>query len=150
MLLGHFYARRGTSSKGLRYVKNVTMILLLHALIEGVVALMFMFYPEVGDLVPGFGTSEGDSFDLVMKMYGWAAALLAALSVVAYFSRANRVVYLTITGLLSLYHIGLSIILAIHNPDPRAFLLHFLLAIFLGGLYVNQRREAWAEGRRVV
>ena len=126
------------------------MILLLHTLIEAVVALVFMFYPEAGDLTPGFGSSEGASFDLVMKMYGWSAALLAALSLVAYYSRANRPVFLTVTGLLALYHIGLSIILAIHNPDPRAFLLHFLLAILIGGQYVNQRRTAWAEERHTV
>ena len=99
------------------------MILLLHTLIEGVIALLFMFYPQAGDLVPGFGTSEGASFELLMKMYGWSAALLAGLSLVAYFSRANRVVFLTVTGLLTLFHVGMAIIQGLHNPDPRAMLL---------------------------
>ena len=121
------------------------MILLLHTLIEGIIALLFMFYPQAGDLVPGFGTSEGASFELLMKMYGWSAALLAGLSLVAYFSRANRVVFLTVTGLLSLFHIGMAVIQGLHNPDPRAMLLHFLLAILIGGQYVNQRRQAWSE-----
>ena len=121
------------------------MILLLHALIEGTIAILFMFYPEAGDLVPGFGTSEGDSFDMVMKMYGWSAALLAGLSVVAYYSRANRPIFLTITGILSIFHIGMAIIQGLHNPDPRGMLLHFILAILIGGQYVNQRRQAWSE-----
>ncbi|NJC27535.1 hypothetical protein [Neolewinella antarctica] len=121
------------------------MILLLHTLIEGVIALLFMFYPQAGDLVPGFGTSEGASFELLMRMYGWAAALLAALSLIAYYSRANRPIFLTITGLLSVFHIGMAIIQGLHNPDARAMLLHFLLAIFMGGQYVNVRRQAWSE-----
>lgn len=121
------------------------MVLLLHTLIEATVAFLFMFYPGAGDLVPGFGTSEGASFELLMKMYGWAAALLASMSLIAYFSRANRVLLLTITGILAVFHIGMAVIQGLHNPDPRAMLLHFLLAIFMGGQYVNQRRQAWVE-----
>ena len=123
------------------------MILLLHTLIEAVVAFLFLFYPNVGDLVPGFGTSEGQSFELLLRMYGWSAALLAALSLIAYFSRANRVVFLTITGTLGLFHIGMAVIQGLYNPDARAMLLHFLLAIFLGGQYVNQRRQDFSGNR---
>ena len=124
------------------------MILLLHTAIEAVVAFLFMFYPQAGDLVPGFGSSEGPSFELLMRMYGWSAALLAALSLFAYYTRDNRVLLLTITGLLSLFHIGMAIIQSIHNDDPRAMLLHFLLAIFMGGQYVAQRRKDFAVTRR--
>jgi glycopeptide antibiotics resistance protein len=124
------------------------MIFLLHTLIEGTTGLLFLFYPEAGDLVPGFGTSEGPSFDLLMNMYGLTALFLAALSLIAYFSRANRVLVLTISGSLAIFHLGMTIIQAYGNPDPRAMLLHFLLLIFLGGRYVQARRVAWAEEKR--
>ncbi len=124
------------------------MILLLHTLIEAVVAFLFMFYSNVGDLVPGFGTSEGESFELLLRMYGWSAAFLASLSLIAYFSRDNRVLLLTITGTLSVFHIGMAIIQGLHNPDARAMLLHFLLAIFMGGRYVSRRRQDFAKIRQ--
>lgn len=123
------------------------MILLLHTLVEAVVGFVFLFYPQAGDLVPGFGSSEGESFDLLMQMYGLAALFLAGLSLVTYFSREHRVLVLTVTGLLSLFHFGMAAIQAFGNPDPRAMLLHFLLAIFLGGRYVSTRRAEWAERR---
>lgn len=121
------------------------MIFLLHTLIEGIAGLLFLFYPNAGDLVPGFGTGEGQSFDLLMQMYGLAALFLAALSLIAYFSRANRVLVLTISGTLAAFHLGMTIIQAFGNPDPRAMLLHFLLMIFLGARYVQARKLAWAE-----
>lgn len=121
------------------------MILLLHTLIEAVVGLFFLFHPEAGDLIPGFGTSEGQSFTLLMKMYGLAALFLAALSLITYYSRANRVLVLTVTGTLAVFHLGMAIIQAIYNPDPRAMLLHFVLLILLGGRYVKTRKVAWNE-----
>lgn len=124
------------------------MIFLLHTLIEGTVGLLFLFYPEAGDLVPGFGTSEGASFDLLMRMYGLTALFLAVLSLITYFSRANRVLVLTVSGSLAIFHLGMAIIQAYGNPDPRAMLLHFLLLIFLGARYVQARKAAWAEEKR--
>ena len=121
------------------------LILLLHTLIEATVAFLFLFYPEAGDLVPGFGTSEGPSFELLMKMYGLSAAFLAGLTLIAYFSRANRVLVLTITGTLSIFHLLMAGIQAFWNPDPRAGLLHFLLGILLGGIYMRYRKQAWIE-----
>lgn len=123
------------------------MILLLHTLIEGIIALLFLFYPGAADIVPGFGTSEGQSFDMLMNMYGLSAALLATLSLIAWYSRANRVLFLTVTGVLSVFHIGMAVIQGLQNPDPRGMLIHFLLAIFLGGQYVNARRKAWNEAK---
>jgi len=120
------------------------MILLLHTLIEAAVGLLFLFYPGAPELVPGFGGSSGPGFELLMKMYGVAALFLAALSLVTYLRREDRVLMLTITGLLTLFHFGLAVVLAFWNPDPRAMLLHFLLAIFLGGRYVATRRLGWA------
>lgn len=121
------------------------MIFLLHTLIEAAAGLLFLFYPEAGDLVPGFGAGEGASFDLLMKMYGLAALLLAALSLIAYLHRDNRVLVLTISGALTIFHLGMSIIQAFWNPDPRAMLIHFLLMIFLGGRYVRAQKAAWTE-----
>jgi hypothetical protein len=121
------------------------MILLLHTLIEATVGLIFLFYPNAGDFVPGFGTSEGPSFDLLMKMYGLAALFLASLTLITYFSRANRVLVLTVTGSLCVFHLAMTIIQSYYNPDPRAMLLHFLLAIFLSGRYIQTRRTEWLE-----
>jgi hypothetical protein len=70
------------------------MILLLHTVIEAVVGFLFLFYPEAGDLVPGFGTSEGPSFELLMKMYGLSALFLAGLSLYAYFRRLHTRIFL--------------------------------------------------------
>lgn len=123
------------------------MIFLLHTLIEGIAGLLFLFYPGAGNLVPGFGASEGASFDLLMKMYGLAALFLAALSLIAYFNQDNRMLVLTISGALAVFHLGMAIIQAFGNPDPRAMLLHFLLMIFLGTRYVKTQQAVW-EGQK--
>ncbi|MEM9258116.1 MAG: hypothetical protein AAGA62_00635 [Bacteroidota bacterium] len=121
------------------------MALLLNTLIEGIVAILFLFYPGAADLVPGFAEAEGPSYVLLMKMYGLAALLLAGLSLLGWFKRKDRELLLSITGILTLFHLGMAIIQAGYNPDSRAMLLHFLLAIFLGGQYVQQRKKEWQE-----
>lgn len=120
------------------------MILLLHTLIEAVVGLLFLFYPAASDLVPGFGSGEGASFMLLMKMYGLAALFLAALTLITYFKRTEQTLVLVVCGTLSVFHLGMAIIQAFGNEDPRAMLLHFLLTIFLGGRYIQTRREQWS------
>ncbi|MCP9237388.1 hypothetical protein [Lewinella sp. JB7] len=121
------------------------MILLLHTLIEAVVGLLFLFYPQAGDLVPGFGTSEGPSYDLLTKMYGLSALFLAGLSLYAYLRRTQDAVFLLLTLSLSIYHYLMILVQTIYNPDQRAALLHFLLAIFLTGQYLGRRRAAWND-----
>ncbi|WP_116126418.1 hypothetical protein [Lewinella sp. IMCC34183] len=121
------------------------MILLLHALIEGFVAFLFLFYPGAGDLVPGFGTAEGPSFVLLMKMYGLTAAFLSGLSLWAYYRRRDTGTFLLLTLSLSVYHYLMILVQTLYNPDSRAALLHFLLAIFLTGQYLGRRRESWSE-----
>lgn len=116
------------------------MILLLNTLVEGLVGLLFLFYPGAPELVPGFADGTGASYVLVMKMYGWAAIFLATLSAVGYFQRHVRPVVLTITGMLAGFHLGLAVILTIYHPDQRAMLLHFLLGIFMMGRYLQRRR----------
>lgn len=123
------------------------MILLLHTLIEAAVGFFFLFYPNVGDLVPGFGSSEGESFELLLNMYGLAALFLAALSLITYFSRERRVLFLTTTGMLCAFHLLMAVVQATGNPDSRAMLLHFLLGIFMGGQYIHRRRQEWPEGK---
>lgn len=119
------------------------LILLLHTLIEGIVGFLFLFYPNAGDLIPGFGQAEGSSADLLMNMYGLSALFLSVLSLIAYYSRANRVLLLTVSGTLAGFHFGMAIIQAFGNPDYRAMLTHFLLGLFLAGLYVQERRKEW-------
>ena len=121
------------------------MILLLHTVIEAAIAGLFLFYPGAGDLVPGFGTSEGPSFILLMKMYGLAALLLAGLSLYAYLRRLEDGVFLAVTLLLSIYHYLMVAVQTVYNPDQRAALLHFLLAIFLTGQYLGRRRKSWSD-----
>ena len=123
------------------------MILLLHALIEAAVGLLFLFYPGAGALVPGFGASAGPSFVLLLKMYGLAALFLAGLSVYAYRERADVRIFLLVTLSLSLYHYGMIAVQTLYNPDARAALLHFLLAIFLTGQYLGRRKRGWQDGR---
>lgn len=122
------------------------MILLLHSLIEAIVALLFLFHPGADQLVPGFDTGSGASYVLTLKMYGLAALLLAALSLVAYQKRTEDAIFLPITLLLSVFHFGMCLIQAIYNPDHRAFLLHFLLALFLSGQYIQRWRKEEIAG----
>lgn len=116
------------------------MILLLNTLVEGLAGLLFLFYPGASEVIPGFDDGTGNSYVLLMKMYGVAALFLAALSGVGYLKRDNRELVQTISGLLALFHFGLAIVLTYYHPDTRAMLLHFLLGIFLGGEYVKNRR----------
>ncbi len=121
------------------------MILLLHSLIEAVIGLLFLFYPQAGELVPGFGASEGPSFDLLMKMYGLAALYLAGLSTWGWYRRTDTPTFLLVTLSLSVFHYAMIGVQTIYNTDSRAALLHFLLAIFLTGQYLGRRREGWTE-----
>lgn len=119
------------------------MILLLHTLIEAGVGGLLLFYAGAPALLPGFGNASGPSFDLLVKMYGLAALLLAALSLIGYLRRGETSLYLFVTGTLAAFHFGMSAVQAWWNPDPRVMLLHFLLAIFLLGRYVVRRRSQW-------
>lgn len=119
------------------------MILLLHTLIEAAVGVLFLVYPNADDLVPGFGRGEGESFELLLAMYGLAALFLAALSLVTYLRRDDRILFLVVTLSLCVFHLSMSVVQAFGNPDSRAMLLHFLLGIFLGGQFINRRRQEW-------
>ena len=107
------------------------MILLLHTLIEGIVGLLCLFYPGVGDLLPGFGTSEGQSFQLLLKMNGLASLYLAAVSFYTYRKQQDNRIFLPVTLGLAIFHYGMIAVQTLYNPDQRLALLHFLLAIFL-------------------
>ena len=119
------------------------MILLLHTLIEAAIGLLFLFHPQAGEIIPGFGSATGDSFDLLMKMYGLAALFLAAISLYAYFKRSEDNLFLAATLGLSLFHYGMMIVQFLYNSDQRASLLHFLLAIFLTTQYLKRRKMRW-------
>ncbi len=121
------------------------MILLLHTLIQAVVAFLFLFYDNAGDLVPGFGTSEGPSFVLLMKLYGLTAFFLAGLSAYAYWRRTDDKIFLLLTLSLSIYHFLMIAVQTVYNPDQRAALLHFLLAIFLTGQYLGRKKKSWND-----
>lgn len=116
------------------------MILLLHTLIEGAVGLLFLFYPEASTLVPGFAAGDGDSYTMLMKMYGLAACFLAVVSLIAYLKKQNEELVRLLTLSLAGFHLGMTIIQAAYNSDQRAMLLHFLLLIFLIGYYVNGKK----------
>ena len=123
------------------------MILLLHTLIEAVIGLLFLFFPGVSELIPGFGSSEGPTYELLMKMYGLAALYLAGLSAWGWYRQRNTPTFLLVTLSLSIFHYGMIAVQTFYNPDSRAALLHFLLAIFLTGQYLGRRRESWTEGK---
>lgn len=121
------------------------MILLLHTLIEGAAALLFLFFPQAAELLPGFADAAGPSYLMLLKMYGLSAALLAGLSGWAWYRRGHTPTFLLVTFALSAYHYGMMLVQMLYNPDNRAGLLHFLLAIFLTGQYLGRRREGWTE-----
>ncbi len=116
------------------------MILLLHTLIEAAAGLLFLFYPGAPDLVPGFSAGSGESYTLLMKMYGLAACFLASLSLLAYLKKENEELVRLLTLSLAGFHLGMTIIQAGYNVDSRAMLLHFLLLIFLVGYYVRGKK----------
>jgi ABC-type Mn2+/Zn2+ transport system permease subunit len=121
------------------------LILLLHTLIEGLAGLVFLFVPEVANLLPGFEQIDSPTSLMLLRMYGLAALLLAGLSLVAYLRKRNRELLLVITGLLAAFHFAMAVVLAISNPDHRAMLFHFLLGLFIAGTYVRERRTAWED-----
>ncbi|WP_020571636.1 hypothetical protein [Neolewinella persica] len=121
------------------------MILLLHTLIEASVGLLLLFYPGAAELIPGFADGQGESYVMLMKMYGLAACFLAGLSLLAYLKKGNKEFVGLILGSLTVFHLGMTVIQAIYNSDSRAMLLHFLLLILLGGRFIRVRKGDWAE-----
>ena len=117
----------------------MALVLALNTIIEGLVGLTFLFHPEPGDFIPGFGDGDGTAYILLMKMYGVAALLAAAFSGVTYFAREYRVLVMTTLGLLGLFHAGLSTVSFLYHPDPRAGVLHFLLFLFFATTYIQRR-----------
>ena len=126
------------------------MILLLHTLIEGIIGLLFLFYPAAGELVPGFAAGEGDSYVLLMKMYGVAALFLAGTSLLAYVRKENTTIFLFVTLTLSVFHYAMTLVQTIYNVDQRGALLHFLLAIFLTAQYLGRRKAGWDSDRSLL
>ncbi|MBC6995840.1 hypothetical protein QWY85_17505 [Neolewinella lacunae] len=121
------------------------MVLLLHTLIEGLIGLLFLFFPAWVQRLPGLGAGSGESFLLVTKMYGLAALLLALLSFLAWRKSASPQFVLTITGLLTAFHLGMALVQGLYNPDVRAMLSHFLLVVLLGAQFTRLRKQSWAE-----
>lgn len=117
----------------------MAIILLLHIVVEAAVGCFFLFYPDAGDVIPGFGDGEGSSHDLLMKMYGLAALFLAALGIAAYLKRLTNVV-LAYQAMLwfAIFHFSMSIVQLMYNPDQRASLLHFLIGLFMIGVYLRR------------
>jgi hypothetical protein len=121
------------------------MILLLHTLIEAGVGLLLLFYPGAIDFIPGFADGQGESYVMLTKMYGLAACFLGGLSLLAYLKKDNQEFLGLVLGSLTIFHLGMTCIQAIYNPDPRAMLLHFLLLIVLGGRFMRVRKADWAK-----
>jgi hypothetical protein len=117
----------------------MALILALNTIIEGFVGLLFLFYPNAGDFVPGFGDGNGNAYELLLKLYGVASLFVASLSGVTYFSREHRVLVMTSLGLLGLFHAGISVVSFLYHPDPRAGVLHFLLFLFFAAAYIQRR-----------
>lgn len=117
----------------------MVFVLYLHIVFEGLVGLLLLAYPAATDLLPGFGKGEGASFDMLVKMYGLAALFLAAMGVFALRQRklAPSIAFQLVL-LLSTFHFLMAIIQYVYNPDTNAALLHFLLGIFLAGIYVRR------------
>lgn len=122
----------------------MTIILLLHIIVEFIVGALLLFYPGAAELIPGFAQGEGDSYQMVLKMYGLSALFLSAIGMVALMIRKEytQIAFLLV-ALLSGFHLIMAGIQFSHNPDTRAMLLHFLLCIFLGSIYA--RRETLIE-----
>ena len=121
------------------------LVFLLNTVIEGFTAFLFLFYPEVRDWLPGFGGSEGPGVDMLTKMYGIAALIMALLTLIAYFSRAHKVLVLTTAGLLFLFHLSISAVQFFYNTvDQRGGWLHLIMALLFAVVYAQQRRLAAA------
>jgi hypothetical protein len=121
------------------------MVLILHTLIEAGVGLLLLFYPGASELIPGFADGQGESYVMLMKMYGLAACFLAGLSLLAYLKKGSKEFVGLILGSLTVFHLGMTCIQAIYNADPRAMLLHFLLVILLGGRFIKTRKGDWTK-----
>lgn len=118
----------------------MVFVLYLHIIIEALIGLLLLFYPGVGEVLPGFGDGEGNSYQMVVKMYGLAALMLAAIGVMALLLRheQSKTAFMLV-ALLSGFHFFMAGIQFTYNPDTRAMLLHFLLCIFLAGIYVRRK-----------
>jgi hypothetical protein len=122
------------------------VVLFLHILVETIIGLLLLFYPDAMEIIPGFGQGEGASYQMLLKMYGLSALFLAAIGVVILVIRREQTqVAFLLAALLSGFHLLMAGVQFSHNPDTRAMLLHFLLCIFLGGIYARRKELIESE-----
>lgn len=122
----------------------MALLLLLNAVVEGATGFFFLFYPQVLDYMPGFGQAEGDSVEMLTKMYGVATLMVALLSTIAYFSRDQRALLLTSVGLVAFFHFGITTVQYMYNPDYKGTFLHGLLFLFFLVYYFRERSRTIA------
>lgn len=117
-------------------------LLLINAVIEGLAGLLFLFYPGIGDWVPGWPDRLEGSMLMVVKMYGVAALTLGLLSGLLW-RQAGRDAGPVIPGLLlfAFFHGGLAATQFLFNADYRPGILHAALALAFAYVFMKQKAK---------
>jgi hypothetical protein len=115
----------------------IKYLLFANAALEGVIGLIFIFYPQLIKSLPGLQATAGlDGVTMLINMYGVAAITLALFSILLSRQKYNPEALSMGVVVFLVFHIGLATTQFIHNPDFRPAVLHSLLAIgFFSALF---------------
>lgn len=116
------------------------ILLWINTLLEGLVGLLFLFYPGVQEFIPGLEGLQGQGVSMLISMYGVAALTLALFSAFLLF-RLKYYQAVLADGLLlfTLFHAGLAVTQFVYNADVRPGILHGGLALAFMAYYWKQR-----------
>lgn len=104
-------------------------LLWINMISEGVVGLLFLFYPGVQELIPGLEGATGSAVMLI-KMYGTAALALALFTGLLLFRlKYYEEVLKDGLALFTFFHAGIAATQFLYNADIRPGVFHALMGV---------------------
>lgn len=115
------------------------ILLWINMLVEGLVGLLFLFYPGAQELIPGLEGVSGSAVTMLIKMYGTAALALALFTGFLLFRlKYYEEVVKDGLALFTFFHAGIAATQFLYNADIRPGVFHAVLAAAFAFFWVKR------------
>ncbi len=106
---------------------------------EGLVGLLFLFYPGAQELIPGLEGAGGSAVTMLIKMYGTAALALALFTGFLLFRlKYYEEVLKDGLALFTFFHAGIAATQFLYNADFRPGVFHAVMAAAFAYFWVKR------------